>query len=539
LPDVSTDEFGAGGARVEIAAWLVLAAAAAFAVAAGFGLSGDALIHVVFMENAAAGRWLEFNRGVADPSSTSVLWTALGALLWLAGGAPLTALGIKAIGFACLAANGWLVFGLARRLGASATLARATAAAVLAIPSTLYNSVQGMENVFFASLVLAALAVFAGQLARGRIDAARTVVVFALLGLSCATRPEGVVLGGAFGLVWLAHVVRKERDRAPALLVLALLATLLFAAPLWVLSALKTGHWLPTSGVSRMMYARRDLLTVQIGPLWLYGRALGFLAAYAPLALLAIHGLRAGSRGDAGAVRHGVLAALAAMTAAGLALYTFVTGAAHASRYLIWVFPLLGLAASQGVRDLRSGDRGPWRRAALWIAVIWLAVVAGADGFMRSRGGLFGANWGYSIAEVSSAPQRRGERTDELLSRVCAFGCCQPSTRPAVAAVEVQHRYFLDERVDVLSMDGVTVGPFRRDVEYDDDGCPALERIEDDRSIVAMLDPTWHPGVQLGRCQRNEWVRAVGRAWDDVSLPVRGWVRVSEPTMLIRDCRGG
>jgi hypothetical protein len=223
----SNQEFGAGQRFVDVGAWLVLALASGFAIAAGFGLSGDALIHVTFMENAAAGRWLEFNRGIADPSSTSVLWTALGALLWRAGGAWPTALGIKAIGLGCLALNGWLVFALARRLGASATLARATAAAALAIPSTLYNSVQGMENPLFASLVLGALALYARQLESGRIDAAGTFCVFALLGLSCATRPEGVVLGAAFGLVWLVRVVRTDRARAPALVVLAVFSTLL------------------------------------------------------------------------------------------------------------------------------------------------------------------------------------------------------------------------------------------------------------------------------------------------------------------------
>lgn len=43
------------------------------------------MIHVSFMVQAANGHWFEFNPGVPDASSTSAMWTVLGAALWSFG----------------------------------------------------------------------------------------------------------------------------------------------------------------------------------------------------------------------------------------------------------------------------------------------------------------------------------------------------------------------------------------------------------------------------------------------------------------------
>jgi hypothetical protein len=63
-----------------------VALSAVFALYAwSWKFSGDAMIHVSFMEQAANGHWFEFNPDVPDASSTSAMWTVLGAALWSFG----------------------------------------------------------------------------------------------------------------------------------------------------------------------------------------------------------------------------------------------------------------------------------------------------------------------------------------------------------------------------------------------------------------------------------------------------------------------
>ena len=63
--------------------------------------SGDAVIHLVLIENSAHGGWFEFNPGFPEASSSSILWTLLGtALVHLGGALQFAIYGLKSICFA-------------------------------------------------------------------------------------------------------------------------------------------------------------------------------------------------------------------------------------------------------------------------------------------------------------------------------------------------------------------------------------------------------------------------------------------------------
>jgi hypothetical protein len=473
-----------------LCAGIGLVALAAFLASHYFPyFSGDAVIHLEIMDRSAHGGWFEFNAGTPEAASSSVLWTLLGAALLRAAGS--LALALVVLKVACLV--GWLTLGglsyaLARRLGADRTHAFAAAALSIALPGTTMNSLQGMENAWFAVAVVAALLLHEGD-ASERLAAP----VYCLAGLACALRPEGIVLL----LVVLSVRVSALRREWPVAVV-ALTATC-FAPLGWY--AYKTGHVVPTSAISRTMDARRRSLSVGLGPFWIYGAPLVRLAAYAPLAVGAWFARSQST-------------AIAAVILGGLALYTFGTGCSQTSRYMIWLFALLcALAASTMQRAHLWGLTG-----LLWI----LAVMAGEACLRLERGS------GYTVQALLDAVSARTTATDALLSEMGTGGCHR--AHPAIATHEVQERFWLDDRVRVLSLDGVTRSAWGREPTYQPNGCPALDAVLKDPDVLGILT---NPGeYDMRSCVTEGPVRQVVDAWGHADTPGWHWTG----TMMVRMC---
>jgi len=486
-------------------------------------VSGDAMIHLSIMENSAGGEWFAFNAGLHDASSTSMLWTVLGATLFRIGGGEFVVVSLKVVGFACWLVNGLLVYLNSRLLGVSRETALLIAALICAIPGTLMNSLQGMENAMFATSVLAAVWLLGSQLKLNAADMSATAGLFVLCGLSMSIRPEGFISTAVIGLVWVHHIWTRHRRRFSGLLLLALTCGAMVLLPLWLLYYSKTGQVVPSSGVSRLMMARRTESALSLGPLWVYHKVLLRLAIYLPLTLAAAWGLRALARQRFALV-------LGVICAAGIALYTFGTGAVHTSRYMIWLFALLGILAAAGVHQLeqRSERRVSW---VLAIAALWmLALVVTEGGVRMTRSG------GTLVSDLDDARTARTERTDELLERICRLGCCVDIARPGVAYVEVQQRYSLDDRVWIASVDGCTLGPFQRPVEFLADGCPNLDNLERDHSIVAIGENPRGSNSNLLDCKASDWANRAAAHWDLPEAPeIPGWQW--DDGMLVRDCR--
>ena len=360
------------------------------------------------------GDWFAFNAGAAEASSSSPLWTIIGAALVHLGGLAFGIVAIKTLSVAAWVSLGVLVRALAIRLGSQRDVALSGGALAIAMPGTAMNGLQGMENGAFAALVLGAF------LAALEPTTPRTTFgAFALAGLAAALRPEGVVVVIAV-LAVRAGDLRRDGP-------IALVALALTAAPCLGWFLLTTEHVVPTSGVSRVMAARRDALSLHAGAIWIYLAPLARLAVYGPLSVGATVGWR----------RSRLLGATAI---AGTALYALVIGAVHTSRYLIWIFVLLiALACAEAsTRTVRA--IAPW--------FVWL--LAACLGEACVRAGVLGSE-GYRISEIARAPAARRETTNALLVEILSGGC-HPAV-PAVALIEVQERFFLDDRVRVLSLE--------------------------------------------------------------------------------------
>jgi hypothetical protein len=167
-----------------------------------------------------------------------------------------------------------------------------------------------------------------------------------------------------------------------------------------------------------------------------------------------------------------------------------------------------------------SSRRGP---VVAVLAVTLFAAIAGESVFRDRTPEPVDARVLVALAE------NRAHATEELLAAACEGGCCAPNARPAVAAFEVQLRFALDDRVDVLSFDGRT-----SPVTYDARGCPVVDAVLADPRVVAAIDPpltlmpTCRAANPIGAALTDAWgaegaTSPRGWAW---SKPLDGWMRV-------------
>ncbi len=487
------------------------------------------MIHLAIAERAAAAGWFEFNPGEITSATTSPAWTALTAALLSLGGFPLALPVLALVPVAALAGTAALISRAARRLGASASTALLGGLLFASLPGVAFNAPLGMENVVFAGAALAfLLAITIPDKIRSSGVAA---ALGALLGLCVLLRPEGVVLAVAVAVV--ARDAAGEGARlGPSVLALTAVAVV---GPVAYAHWRITGCWLPGSGLSRLMAARRDVASFHVGgPVWLYLATPARLLVQLPMAWLAFEGARPPR--PAPTTRRALLGTLAA----GGALYTLVTGAAHVARVTGWLWALLAVFAAVGIsRQLAlaaAGARG--RSRGLAIACVAHVAIACAETVIRARtAAQFGG--GMSRVALQRAIDRRRVGTDRMLRGLCEGGCCRDGAVPFVAMVEVQRRLSLDERVSVASLDGVTSPTRGRAPAVSFDaatGCPRMDGLLADQRVLGVLE---NPASQLARCATSPLARALSEAWDNPSVPspsgwrwsvaLHGWMRRCDP----------
>ncbi len=424
---------------------------------------GDAVVHLVYAANAAAGRWFQFNPHQVTQGSTSLLWTAILALYWRLFGAVGTS---WADSITCMIAFGVatvLTLSLGRRV-AGTTAALLAGLLFVANPSIGVNGLEGMESTLGAVLVVSGfLSVFA------RPWRAWTPWAWGVLaGLSFLCRPDAAVpvTVQAVYALWRARAespsVHPPLRRVVSFALPAFVTAIALIVPAFVFQHRVTGHWLPSSGVSRVLLSRRTAW--HLGPLWIHGRLLTrLLVPYLPVSLgCAWAGVLAWRE------RRHELLALCTSVGVTLAMHTFVTGATHASRYFIITFPAYYVTGVVGLGDLfdRMAHWPLPRRlvAALpTLTVLWFVAVYSADIALRVRMVALGGPASMDLYLYKD----RHNATNGLLAKIGWTG----RYPVRLALTEVQLRRYLDDRLWLQSLDG-RVDQELLDVTPHSTGCP-------------------------------------------------------------------
>jgi len=484
--------------RPSLAAWAVVTIVCALAM----GLNhrwvpvwgGDAVIHLRIAELFAQGRPFEYNPGEPVGASTSLLWTLLLAGFFRVLDPAAVAWAVKIVCFAAWYGTAVVMAACWSRLYGSRAAGVLAASAYTLSPGIFRNATGGMEASLFAlQLVLLFAVVFVGRGEGAPIPASgtppevgpahpasaarhddvqflasptwrrrgRLAAAFALSAMATLTRPEGLIF------VTLLAGYLAVRDRGRLRLALGILAGAAVGVAGTVMANLyATGSPIPDSAVARLATGLRA--SVRIGPLHADLRSVILLLGYLPFTLGLAIGLsrRLTSVGTDGArpapepwrapVEFTLL-----LTAALLVFYTFVAGAAHASRYWLPFYPFVFGAGSGTLvllfRRLRRGGRARAAVLGAVACVVWLAGFYIADEYRRR-----GAAIGHPHGQVAEAVRERPAFTERYLREL---GVTATDPRPvSVAVTEVQVRYFLadDGSVRILSLDGRTGADFGR-----------------------------------------------------------------------------
>lgn len=457
-----------------VAGLLVLALAAPFML----NLAGDAQVHLAIAENFAEGRPFQYNpNGETVVASTSPFWTMLLALYFTVAG-DATPLLLSLTNLAIWLAAAYLLYRAARDLWQFRGVALWAVVLLWLLHTTIVaNALGGLENVLSALQLLLLYMLLA---ARRPLTPGRSALFGLVLGWAILTRPDG----GLFALVLLTlalPVLRAAAGRTwPALLgrlAIIVVVALAVLAPWYWYQAGQTGQLVTDSSLARLYNGRMGSLEIMPGLLYLHPKALVSLAtAFAPLAAgylleagaLVVALSRASGRRMDWYREQFPQAAAVSLIAAGVTFFTFVVGAEAFGRYFLPLFPFLFLTGVAGWQRIygwamqRAGQRAAAALVAL--VVLFMATTSLLDTYRRLLPGRYAvtnaldviygpANLRYyavNLPDLLAAPGMRAAATDEFLNDLSA------SSPASMAVTEVQLRYFLDERVDVLSLDGRT-----------------------------------------------------------------------------------
>jgi hypothetical protein len=160
-----------------------------------------------------------------------------------------------------------------------------------------------------------------------------------------------------------------------------------------------------------------------------------------------------------------------ALVAAGFLFYSFVVGAEAFGRYFLPLYPFLfltGVAGLQRAFHWLSAAAGRRRSAVslIVLAALFMVGTSAVDYYRRLVPGRYTVNdvldviygpahrqyYAVNLPTLIAAPGERPQQTDAFLDQLGAAG----ETGVSIVVTEVQLRYFLDERVKVLSLDGRT-----------------------------------------------------------------------------------
>jgi Dolichyl-phosphate-mannose-protein mannosyltransferase len=397
--------------------------------------AGDAEIHLIYAENAANGRWFQFNPAQVTQGSTSALWTLLLASAWRVGGLVAASWAASLVCLVSYVTTTVLVWKLGERV--ASWRVGAVAALLFAVnPSIASNALFGMENCTAAALLVAAWLTLVTPQRRWS-----PWVWGVLVGAAFLCRPDAVIPIAAQSL-YAAYLLKHSPERSRAPWVGACVLAGMLVVPFFVFQHSITGRWMPSSGVSRVLLSRRT--AIHLGPLWIHVRLLVRIAgAYLPVFAGFVWTLTQRT------LQTPARLALGGAVVVTLFLHTFIVGAAHASRYFLLSFPAFYILGAVGLGDIMRRIRS--RRPTLVPVflggcVVWFALVNAADEHARLTSSMRGAPMEYHI----NLFRNRRAFTDDLLEKISWH-----SPRPLqLALTEVQFRGMVDQRITIRSLDG-------------------------------------------------------------------------------------
>jgi hypothetical protein len=446
-----------------------------------FNLAGDAQVHLAVAEQFSQGHPFQFNsNNEIVTASTSPFWTMLLTLGFTLVGAAVPLL-LKIVCVIAWLSTSYLLYRAARELWHLPMIALlAMLGWWLTSTTIISNALSGMENILSAAQLL--LIYYLSVKWRDRLSARRIVVLGIIEGWAILTRPDGGLFAASvLGLLLVCEAIAQRPVKPLTRLKQfgwLLMTVLVIIAPWYIYQYQLTGNLVTDSSIARLYAGRQGSLPILGGLLYFYPKALvslgaGFLPILAgAIILMSVYGLGLlQTKSDRGrfVLEHYPYISAAAIVVIGLVFYSFVVGAEAFGRYFLPIFPFLFLCGTAGLQRLEERVQ-PWLKirfpVLIIITTLFMLTTSGVDFYRRVIVGQFDSEpilnviygpaniqyFSYNLQDIIAAPALRAQHTAELRQ---ALGLTtQAPFRMAVT--EVQLRYFLDDSVTILSLDGRT-----------------------------------------------------------------------------------
>ena len=426
--------------------------------------AGDAEVHLAVAQSFVQGHPFQYNPGDSlVMASTSPFWTMLLiALFHLFGN--LTPFALKAVSVLCWAGATYLLWKIVTDVWQWPSWKRMIVLGVwLSNTAIIVNALGGLENVLSAVQLLLVYLVCVRAI--DNLSWQRSLGLGLLVGWTILTRLDC----GFFSCVcvcslFLTRFLTGNGSQRKTILVQFLLVALasgLFILPWYSYQYSMTGKLVSDSALARLYGGRRTSWTIVNGHLYFHPKALfTLITVFMPLTLGVLLTLyRWGrnlfrSRERFGTQLSVTYATFASVTILGIGIlfYTFVIGADHFGRYFVPVFPFFFILGFQGLWTLYDdlSEKRLWLAKCILACMVgYLALGSGVDYYRRV---VLRDQYSPELLEIVTNHRHRVGYTDRYLARLGV----PTANHVNIALTEVQLRFYVDDRIKVLSLDGRT-----------------------------------------------------------------------------------
>lgn len=444
----------------------------------------DAVVHFVVAERFAEGHPFLYNINDTETviASTSPFWTIFLTFFYYFTGqfAPLI---VKSICILLWLSSGYLLNIAARDIWRMKDFTRyAVLFMWFANISIVKNSLGGLENILSAFQLLLLYYYLWKNLyvANYKSD----FIIGILLGLTILTRLDAGTLALIIVFVYLtAKRLALKYNFIKSLLIIVLIS-LVVLLPWYLYQYSYTAKILSDSSVARLFTGRRNSIDIFNGLLYFHPNAFTILGtAFLPFSIGFLFSMYLSLKSkfkEFNANFHAI-SCLVIVICSVLA-YSFIVGADQFGRYFLITISFFLLAGFNGLQSIHSALKAKnikYSNILVSSVIIFLLLTNAYDYFQRVINiGQLESN----IYEIFYAPSKRIEVTANTFQKLGI----DTNQTIKLAITEVQFKYFVDERINVISLDGRSSSKILNYMNKN--GLPDFERfIEDEKPDIVEV----------------------------------------------------
>lgn len=466
----------------------------------------DAVVHFAVAEKFAGGNPFIFNLHDSENTiaSTSPFWTILLTLVYFISGnfAPLV---VKAVSILLWLLTGYILYLISKDIWNLKGLT------LYAIPiiwfanvSVVKNSLGGLENILCSLQLLMIYYNLHKQTESGKITS--DFITGILLGWTFLTRVDA----GALGLILILYFsIFSSKDSVVSLLKkisVIIFTAILILLPWYLYQYSLTSKIFSDSSLARLYTGRRNSVNVLENFIYFHPSAfITLFTAYLPVSIGFLK-IICGKSAYRDITNNPLTFSPVVLVIISVLFYSFVVGADQFGRYFLIVYPFFLLTGMKGLSQIyysikeRNLFSGKFFAA---VVIVFFLIVNVYDYYKRV---INIEQLESNIYETFYAPSHRQEYTSSYLRNL---GFKETDTIK-LAVSEVQFRYFVDERVQVLSLDGRSSAKVLK--YMNPKGFPDFEKfIEDEKPDIIEVKgwssfakaPDWLPEKLLKLNDKN------------------------------------